>query len=96
MTGEDMAWGQSSGERNDGRFKRGGMKRTTGGVMSLLQDLKGGRGEINVSGSEQRGTLKDKASAEHTDGTFPDRCKSENSICEVAKPPFLMIPPDHR
>lgn len=80
MTGEDTAWGQGSGERSDGRFKRGGMKRTRGGVMSLLEDLKGGRGEINVSGSEQRGALKDKASAEQTDGTFPDKCKSENRI----------------
>lgn len=54
MTGEDTAWGQGSGEGSDGRFKRGGMERTRGGVMSLLENLKGGRGEINVSGSEQR------------------------------------------
>lgn len=91
MTGEDTAWGQGSGERSDGRFKRGGMKRT-GGVMRLLEDSKGGRGEINVSGSEQRGELKDKASAEHSEGTFPDKCKSENSICEVAKTPFFNDP----
>lgn len=65
--------------------------------MSLLEDSKGGRGEINVSGSEQRGEVKDKAGAEDSEGTFPDKCNSENSICEVAKPPlFLMIPPDHR
>lgn len=82
MTGEDTAWGQGRGERSDGRFKRGGMKRARGGVMSLLEGLKGGRGEINLSGSEQRGALKDKASAEHTEGTFPDKCKGENSICE--------------
>lgn len=58
MTGEDTTRGQRSGERSDGRFKRDGVNRTRGGAMSLLEDFKGGRGEINLSGSEQRGTLK--------------------------------------
>lgn len=80
-----------AGKWSDGRFKRGGMKRR-GGVMSLLEDLTGGRGEINVSGSEQRGALKDKASAEHTEGTFPEKCKGENRICEVTKTPFRNDP----
>lgn len=84
MTGEDTAWEQGSGERSDG----GSTNRTRGGVMSLLEDLKGGRGEINVSGSEQRGALKDKARAEHSDVAFPDKCEGENRIWEVAKTPF--------
>lgn len=50
-------------ERSDEHFQRDDVNRVRRDVMSLLGDLKGGRGEINVSGSELRGALKDKTNA---------------------------------
>lgn len=58
MTGKDTAQGQGSGERSDECFKRDDVNRMRGGVMTLLRDVKAGRGSHKYFRIRAEGSLK--------------------------------------